>query len=50
MSLLGRANWWLPRWLNRILPHLDLEGSTSVPEASPQPEASPRPDQELTPA
>jgi Predicted drug exporters of the RND superfamily len=26
MSLLGRANWWLPGWLDRILPHLDLEG------------------------
>jgi RND superfamily putative drug exporter len=25
MSLVGRANWWLPRWLDRILPHLDLE-------------------------
>ena len=27
MSLLGRANWWLPGWLDRILPHLDLEGA-----------------------
>jgi RND superfamily putative drug exporter len=26
MSLLGGANWWLPNWLDRILPHLDLEG------------------------
>ena len=26
MKLLGRANWWLPGWLDRILPHLDLEG------------------------
>jgi RND superfamily putative drug exporter len=26
MSLLGGANWWLPSWLDRILPHLDLEG------------------------
>jgi RND superfamily putative drug exporter len=26
MSLLGGANWWLPKWLDRILPHLDLEG------------------------
>ena len=26
MSLVGRANWWLPAWLDRILPHLDLEG------------------------
>ena len=27
MSLLGRANWWLPAWLERILPHLDLEAA-----------------------
>ena len=26
MSLVGRANWWLPAWLDRLLPHLDLEG------------------------
>lgn len=25
MYLLGRANWWAPRWLDRILPHLDPE-------------------------
>ena len=27
-GLLGDANWWLPGWLDRILPHLDLEGSS----------------------
>jgi RND superfamily putative drug exporter len=26
MSLLGRAAWWLPRWLSRILPDIDIEG------------------------
>lgn len=26
MSLLGDANWWLPAWLDRILPTIDLEG------------------------
>ncbi len=26
MELLGNANWWLPRWLDRVLPHLDVEG------------------------
>ena len=30
MSLLGGANWWLPGWLDRILPHLDLEGTVPV--------------------
>jgi RND superfamily putative drug exporter len=26
MSLLGRGAWWLPDWLDRLLPRLDLEG------------------------
>jgi len=25
MALVGEPNWWLPRWLDRILPHLDIE-------------------------
>ena len=25
MSLLGRSNWWIPRWLGRILPTVRLE-------------------------
>ncbi|MEV0133954.1 MMPL family transporter [Dactylosporangium sp. NPDC050688] len=27
MSLLGRANWWLPGWLDRLLPHVKVEES-----------------------
>ncbi len=26
MALLGKAAWWLPRWLDRILPDVDVEG------------------------
>ncbi len=26
MFLLGRATWWMPRWLDKILPHFDVEG------------------------
>jgi RND superfamily putative drug exporter len=29
MALLGRANWWLPGWLDRILPHLDVHGDAA---------------------
>jgi putative drug exporter of the RND superfamily len=25
MVLLGDANWWLPSWLDRILPRMQLE-------------------------
>jgi RND superfamily putative drug exporter len=27
MHLFGRAAWWLPRWLNRIIPNVDVEGA-----------------------
>jgi RND superfamily putative drug exporter len=27
LALLGRSAWWLPRWLDRILPDLDVEGA-----------------------
>jgi RND superfamily putative drug exporter len=26
MELLGDRNWWLPAWINRILPKIDVEG------------------------
>jgi len=26
MALLGKAAWWLPGWLDRVLPHLSIEG------------------------
>jgi RND superfamily putative drug exporter len=28
MQLLGDRNWWLPRWLDRLLPKIDVEGSS----------------------
>jgi RND superfamily putative drug exporter len=27
MSLLGKGAWWLPRWLDKILPDVDVEGA-----------------------
>jgi RND superfamily putative drug exporter len=27
MELLGDRNWWLPRWLDRVIPHINVEGS-----------------------
>jgi uncharacterized membrane protein YdfJ with MMPL/SSD domain len=29
MELMGRWNWWLPGWLDRILPHVGLEGTAA---------------------
>ena len=36
MHLSGRANWWLPGWLDRTLPHLSIEPAIQPP-ASPTP-------------
>ncbi len=33
MQLMGRANWWIPGWLDRLLPRLDGE-PTRVPAAA----------------
>jgi putative drug exporter of the RND superfamily len=41
MLLTGKANWWLPAWLDRLIPHLNVEGSTEDP-SSPRPELHPR--------
>jgi uncharacterized membrane protein YdfJ with MMPL/SSD domain len=30
ISLMGEAAWWLPRWLDKILPHIDIEGENAV--------------------
>lgn len=31
MHLIGRANWALPSWLDRVLPHVSVEGSDNTP-------------------
>ena len=42
MELLGDRNWWLPRWLDRILPDIDVEGHAEpVAEEEPEPERTP---------
>jgi hypothetical protein len=36
MELLGKANWWFPRWLDRAVPTLAVELDDS-PALSPRP-------------
>ena len=31
MQLLGERNWWLPRWLDRVIPEGALEGPAPAP-------------------
>lgn len=39
MSLVGRSIWWLPKWMDRILPRLDVEGDRLSTHLA-QPESS----------
>jgi RND superfamily putative drug exporter len=41
MELLGDRNWWLPRWLDRILPKIDVEGTDVDPPAAGEGEPEP---------
>jgi RND superfamily putative drug exporter len=34
MHLLGASVWWLPRWLDRIVPNIDVEGASLRVEPS----------------
>ncbi len=35
MALVGDPNWWLPKWLDRILPRLDIEGEPEITPVQP---------------
>jgi RND superfamily putative drug exporter len=35
MTLLGRHAWWMPRWMEPIVPRLRLEGSVAAEQAAP---------------
>jgi RND superfamily putative drug exporter len=37
LALLGRSAWWLPRWLDRALPDLDVEGARLDAGRAPEP-------------
>ena len=39
MELLGDWNWWIPKWLDRILPRVHVEATKSLEEEL---EAAPR--------
>ncbi|HEX6449801.1 MAG TPA: MMPL family transporter [Trebonia sp.] len=43
LALLGRRAWWLPRWLDRALPHIDIEGQALEHRLAPATAAVPAP-------
>jgi RND superfamily putative drug exporter len=49
MKLLGDWNWWLPGWLDGILPYLDVEGGTGLPDPDYEPGRGPTPSRERVP-
>jgi RND superfamily putative drug exporter len=48
MKLMGNANWWIPGWLDRLLPSVDIEGPAGLP--APEMEPLPVPDAARAPA
>ncbi|MCW6010080.1 MMPL family transporter [Micromonospora sp. CPCC 205371] len=41
MTLLGKAAWWLPRWLDNLMPNVDVEGEKlrhQLDDDAPEPE------------
>jgi putative drug exporter of the RND superfamily len=52
MVLMGKANWWLPRWLDRILPrvHIEEPEAPSRPGPDDTPPETPTPPRELVSA
>jgi RND superfamily putative drug exporter len=40
ITVAGRSTIWMPRWLDRILPHISIEGSGYFDE-EPEPSAPP---------
>lgn len=43
LALLGHRAWWLPKWLDRVVPRVDVEGEKlhSAAPAEPRPEPEP---------
>ncbi|MFI0763371.1 MMPL family transporter [Streptomyces sp. NPDC021218] len=39
LALLGKSAWWLPRWLDRALPNVDVEGEGLRKQLEPTPAA-----------
>ena len=46
MKLMGDANWWIPNWLDRLLPTIDIDNESHLREPGQEPEPVPRTDRE----
>ncbi|GAB3130687.1 hypothetical protein GCM10027289_15780 [Tsukamurella serpentis] len=50
MMLLGKSAWWLPKWLDKILPNVDIEGEALVAQLGRSGAAGSAPDTAEIPA
>jgi putative drug exporter of the RND superfamily len=52
MVLLGKRAWWLPRWLDRVIPHISIEGEDyfAARDAAKRDVKAPEPEPEPAPA
>ncbi|KJY44378.1 hypothetical protein VR46_20825 [Streptomyces sp. NRRL S-444] len=41
-ALLGKSAWWLPKWLDRLLPNIDVEGGNLTHRPTTPSDSSPR--------
>ena len=48
LALLGKAAWWMPKWLDRILPNVDTEGRAFESTTETQPEKEYQPEAAMT--
>ncbi|MGW6398098.1 MMPL family transporter [Streptomyces sp. NPDC055134] len=49
LALLGKSAWWLPRWLNKILPNVDVEGEKLHKSLAPSSSPAAEEERELEP-
>ena len=47
MIMMGKINWYMPRWVDRLVPHLSIEGAEFFERRDREPEAAP--ERELQP-
>ena len=44
MILMGKINWYMPHWLDRVVPHLSIEGAEFFDQREPPPPAHAEPE------
>jgi RND superfamily putative drug exporter len=49
MELLGDKNWWMPKWLDRLIPHVAVDRPVTEPAFELEPDADPIPTDEREP-